>query len=130
MNVVVISGRLVRKPELRTTESLKHVCQFSLAVSRGYKDEVDFIDCVCFDKTAENLVKYQDKGNMIEVKGNIHVDTYTDKNNKNRSKTLIYVEMINYISSNKNGENQRKNDENDAYKEMSNRINSENDLPF
>ena len=133
MNICILSGRLTKKPELRTTQTLKHVCQFSIAVENTKIDEngkrgVDFIECVCFDKIAENLVKYQDKGSMIELKGRIQVDRYVDKNNKNVSKTLIYVETINYINSTKTNDSVSKNEQKDAYQEMSNRI--QNELPF
>ena len=72
MNVVILSGRLTKKPELRSTASGTSVCNYSLAVDNNKIDEngkrcVDFIDCVCFGKQAENLAKYQDKGNIIEV---------------------------------------------------------------
>ena len=137
MNVIVISGRLTKKPELRTTQNLTHVCQFSLAVDNGKTDQngkrgVDFIECVCFGKTAENLVKYQDKGSMIELKGRIQVDRYVNKDNKNVSRTIVYVETINYINQSKTNDNASKNDEKDAYQEMSNKIQRENEyeLPF
>ena len=130
MNVVCISGRLTKKPELRSTASGVMVCDFNLAVSREKKDDVDFIECVCFNKTAENLVKYQDKGDMVEVKGRIHIDRYTNKDGKNATRTLIYADMINYISSSKTIGNQSKNDQKDPFEVMGNRIVSENDLPF
>ena len=130
MNVVVISGRLTKNPELRSTATGMNVCSFNLAVKREKKDEVDFIECVCFSNVAENLVKFQTKGDMVEVKGRLQNDRYTNKDGKNVYRTLIYVEMINYISSNKTTGNEVKNSQKDPYLEMSNRINSENDLPF
>lgn len=130
MNSVILSGRLTKKPELRTTQTLKHVCQFNLAVNRNFNKEVDFIECVCFDKLAENLVKYQDKGNMIELSGKLVTDTYTDKNDKKRSKTYVRVETINYISSSQTSTYTSKNDEKDAYQEMSKRVQEDYQLPF
>lgn len=130
MNCVILSGRLTRNPELRTTQSLKHVCQFTLAVNRGYGEETDFIECVCFNKVAENLVKYQSKGNMVEVNGHIQVNKYTDKDGKNQYRTIINVEMINYISQTKTGVKMDKNDEKQVYADMGNRINNDDQLPF
>lgn len=134
MNVVVISGRLTKKPELKSTTSTS-VCNFSLAVDNGKTDDngkrgVDFIECVCFGKQAENLAKYQDKGNMLEIKGRIQIDTYTNNDNKKVSKAVIYSEMINYINSNKTIASEPKTEQKDPYLDMSNRINSEYDLPF
>ena len=129
MNCVILSGRLTKKPELRTTTGGMNVCSFSLAVSKD-RDNTDFIECVCFNKTAENLVKYQDKGDMIELKGRMQNDRYTNKDGKNVSRTLVCVEMINYINSTKKTGNDGKNEQIDPYMSMSNRINSENELPF
>ena len=133
MNVVILSGRLTKKPELRSTASGTNVCNYSLAVDNNKIDEngkrcVDFIDCVCFGKQAENLAKYQDKGNVIEVKGRLQTDRYTNNDGKNISKTFIYSEMINYISQAKTPVKTPKNDEKDPYEAMGSKINSE--LPF
>lgn len=133
MNVVILSGRLTKKPELRSTASGTNVCNYSLAVDNNKIDEngkrcVDFIDCVCFGKQAENLAKYQDKGNIIEVKGRLQTDRYTNNDGKNISKTFIYSEMINYISQAKTSVKTPKNDEKDPYEAMGSKINSE--LPF
>ncbi len=132
MNIVCLSGRLTKKPELRSSTNTS-VCHFSLAVDNGKVDEngkrgVDFIECVCFGKTADNLVKYQDKGNMIELKGRIQTDKYTNNEGKNVSRTMIYVDLINYINSTPKASNESKNDQKDAYQEMSDRI--QNELPF
>ena len=128
MNSIVLSGRLTKKPELRTTQSGKSLCNFSLAVNRYASDEADFIDCVCFNKVAENLYKYQDKGSMIELSGKIQNNKYVDKDGKNVYKTIVCVDMINYINSAQTSVKTSKNDENDAYTDMGRRI--ENELPF
>ena len=128
MNSIVLSGRLTKKPELRTTQSGKSLCNFSLAVNRYASDEADFINCVCFNKVAENLCKYQDKGSMIELSGKIQNNKYVDKDGKNVYKTIVCVDMINYINSAQTSVKTSKNDENDAYTDMGRRI--ENELPF
>lgn len=129
MNNVILSGRLTKKPESRMTQSGLNVCSFSLAVNRFGSTNCDFIECVCFGKTAENLVKFQDKGNMIELIGRIENNQYTDKDGKNRSKTVVSVSMINYIKSSQTSRKSLKNDEKDAYLEMNKRIEEDN-LPF
>lgn len=134
MNIICLSGRLTKRPELRSTTKTS-VCQFSLAVDNGKIDEsgkhgVDFIECVCFGKQAENLCRYKDKGDMIELKGRIQVDRYTNKEGKNLSKTFVSCELINYINSTQKELHEPKMSQNNPYQEMGNRINSENDLPF
>lgn len=128
MNSIVLSGRLTKKPELRATTN-SSVCHFSLAVNKYASDEVDFIECVCFGKIAENLVKYQDKGSMIELNGKIQNNKYTDKDGKNVSKTVIVAETINYISLSQKHSSEAKNGQKDAYEEMGRKIEHDN-LPF
>lgn len=75
---------------------------FTLAVNRGIKNEngeyeVDFINCRCWNKTAENLCKYQNVGDFIIVNGNLRVDHYTDKEGKNRQITYVMVENIEFV---------------------------------
>ena len=127
MNSIVLSGRLTKKPELRTTQSGTSLCSFSLAIKRD-KDHTDFIDCTCYGKVAENLVKYQDKGSIIELNGRLENYTYQDKDGRNRLKTFVSVGMINYISQPQTSDNGAKNDQNDPYESMGTRIQSE--LPF
>lgn len=135
MNIIVLSGRLTKKPELRSTTNTS-VCQFSLAVDNGKVDEsgkrgVDFIECVCFGKQAENLCKYQDKGSMIELKGRIQVDKYTNNEGKNVSRTLVYSDMINYINSGKKEAGEPNMSQNDPFAEMGNKVSNDNyELPF
>ncbi|GAB5815208.1 hypothetical protein JMUB7540_28100 [Staphylococcus aureus] len=42
-------------------------CNFTLAVNNAYG--TDFLNITAFDKTAENLVKYNQKGDMVYVEG-------------------------------------------------------------
>ena len=87
MNKALLIGRLTRDPELRATSTGRNVCQFSIAVNRNFTNangerEADFINCVVWDKQAENLVKYQKKGNQIAVDGRIQTRNYEDKDGK------------------------------------------------
>ena len=103
MNSIVISGRLTRKPELKQTKTSKYVCDFSLAVNRGTKNEngdyeVDYINCRAWNKTAENLCNYQDKGSFIIVDGSIRAESYEDKDGNKQYKTYILVNNIEFTS--------------------------------
>lgn len=69
---------------------------------------------------------------MIELKGRIQVDKYTNNEGKNVYRTLVYVETINYIGkpqTSENGANMgQKEASNNPYQEMGDRV--ANDLPF
>ena len=113
MNKAILIGRLTRDPELRTTPTGRNVCQFSVAVSRTFTNangerEADFINCVVWDKQAENLVKYQKKGNQIAVDGRIQTRNYEDKDGKRVYVTEILANNISFLDS--KGTNTSSND--------------------
>ena len=66
MNKVLLIGRLTRDAELRYTPSGKAVASFTVAVQRN-KEEADFINCVAWNKVAENLANYTSKGSLVGV---------------------------------------------------------------
>lgn len=103
MNNVFLSGRLTKDIELKTSSSSGNCyTNFILAVKRNYsKDEVDFISCTAFNKTAELLYKYFEKGSPLIVKGSINV---TNSNDKYYTKVLVSnIEfMLNNTDNNKN----------------------------
>ena len=77
MNIIAISGRLTRDPELKTTTSGKEVVEFTVAVDRpGTRDQTDFIDCVAWDKKAEFIAQYFQRGKRIEVSGVLTTRSY------------------------------------------------------
>ena len=106
MNNVIIIGNLARDPELRYTNSGKAVCNFTLAVNRGFgKDEADFINCVAWEKTAENICNYMTKGSKMAVQGRIQVSTY-DKDGEKRYKTEVVAGQVEFLGSKRDGQQQ------------------------
>lgn len=98
MNKVILSGRLTRDPELKTTTTGKSVCSFRLAVDRN-KDETDFPTVVTWNDTAEFASRYLGKGRKIIVEGYIHTGNYTDNNGNNRTATEVYAENVEFADS-------------------------------
>ena len=88
MNLVVLTGRLTKDPEVRYTPTQKVVCSFTLAVDRPFLNregvrESDFIPVVLWGKTAELVGNSCAKGHRLCVEGRMQVRSYEDKN-KNR----------------------------------------------
>lgn len=86
MNKVILSGRLVRDPEIRIAQGKEGqitVASFALAVNSAKKDvPANFINCSCFGKTAEVCDKFLRQGSLIFVEGAWITGTYTDKKGK------------------------------------------------
>ena len=97
LNKVILMGRLVRDPELRTTPQGVSVCTFSIAVDRGYarqgeERQTDFITCVAWRNQAEFISRYFSKGRMIAIEGNLRTRTYDDKNGTKHYVTEVIAE--------------------------------------
>lgn len=100
MNNVCVAGRLTADPECRTTENGTIITSFSLAIPRRYtkdgEQEVDFIRCIAFGKTAEFVTKFFIKGMKADITGRIQTGSYTDKKKITRYTTDIIIEGIEF----------------------------------
>ena len=105
LNHIVIMGRMVRDPELRSTQNGTSVCGFTVACDRDFKSkdgkekETDFIDCVAWRSTAEFVSKYFTKGRMMAVSGRLQLRDWTDKDGNKRRSAEIQVENAYFADS-------------------------------
>ena len=95
LNNVTLMGRICNDIELRRTGNGTAVSSFTLAVERDVKKEngekeTDFIDIVCWGKTAEFVQKYFGKGKMAIVKGRLQARRWEDKDG-NKRKTVEVI---------------------------------------
>ena len=104
MNVVILMGRMTRDPELKYTSSGKAYANFTLAVQKT-RDEAEFIDCVAWEKTAENIAEYFGKGNRILIQGRLSVSSY-DQNGEKRKFTRVLANTFEFIDSKNSGNSQ------------------------
>ncbi len=97
LNLVVLTGRLTRDPELKYGQSGKAYCRFSLAVDRPFqKGEADFINCVAFGKTAELIGEYLRKGRKTGVQGRLQMNRYEVEGEKRTTYDVI-VDNIEFL---------------------------------
>lgn len=104
LNNVVLMGRLVATPELKSTQSGTSVTSFTLAVERNYcktgeDRQTDFIKCVAWRNTAEFITRYFQKGAMIAVTGEIQTRNYEDKDSNKRTATEVVVNQVSFCGS-------------------------------
>ena len=106
-NKVIIAGNLTRDPELRYTPKGTAVARIGLAVNRVYttetgekKEEVTFIDVDAFGRQAEVIGQYMKKGRPLLVEGRLKLDSWEDKNTKQKqSKLKVVLESFSFIDS-------------------------------
>lgn len=100
INRVVLTGRLTRDLELKTTQSGLSVASFTIAVNRQFTNsngnrEADFINCVIWKKSAENLCKYTHKGSLIGIDGRLQTRSY---DNNNGQKVFVTEAVVDSFS--------------------------------
>ena len=109
LNRIIIMGRLVRDPELRTTQSGTSVTSFTLAVDRDFKSResgekgTDFIDVVAWRQTAEFVCKYFTKGRMAIAEGRLQIREWKDKDGNNRRTAEVVAENVYFGDSKRDG---------------------------
>lgn len=106
MNKVLLTGRLTKDPELRTTGGGLAVASFSLAVNRPFRNregnyETDFFNVSVFGKSAANVSKYCTKGSQVGVEGRIQNRTYDAQDGTKRYVTDIIADRVEFLGSNR-----------------------------
>lgn len=99
MNVVTLTGRIVKDPEIRMSQGGVANCAFTLAVNRPYKDangerQADFVNCVAWRNTAEYLKNYVKKGNLLGVQGRLQTRSYQGQDNQTHYVTEVVCDSI------------------------------------
>lgn len=142
MNSVSLMGRLTRDPEVRYTANTQMAnARFVVAVNRKLSKEkrqeaenngyptADFISCVAWGKTAENIATYFKKGQRIAVSGHIQTGSY-EKDGQRIYTTDVVVDSFDFIESNSSSTNTNQGYSNPADLGMSGQESFDSDLPF
>lgn len=104
-NKVILAGNLTRDPQMKYLPSNAAVTDFGLAVNRRYKsadgkdrEDVAFVDCTAFGKTAEVINKFFIKGKPILIEGRLKYETWEDRQHGGkRSRLSVVVENFQFL---------------------------------
>ncbi len=104
MNKVILIGRFTRDPESRMSQSNMEISRFSLAcqgefVNRNGEREVEFINCVAFNRLATTINRYCRKGSLISATGRIRNSSYDAQDGTKRYTTDIVIEQLEFLGS-------------------------------
>ena len=108
-NHTTLMGHLTADPEKRITSAGKPVTTFTVAVNGppskdpDREDEVLFMPCVTFGKTAEAVGKYLSKGDPVLVDGRLHTDRWEQEGEK-KSRTVLRVGLVQFLGKKGNSE--------------------------
>lgn len=112
VNKLFLAGHISQGPEIRATTTGKSVCQFSVAVNRTWKtesgetkEEVNFFNCQAFGRTAEAIGQHLIKGSPIFVEGRLKLESWLDKNTKEkRHQVKVIVESFQFVGKKQGGQ--------------------------
>lgn len=110
-NKVTLVGNLTRDPELRYTPQGTAVCEVGVAVNEKWKDkqsgnlreEVSFIDCVLWGRTAEVAAEHLKKGRPVLFHGKLKQDRWESPEGKKMSKIRVVVEEMQFLGARPDG---------------------------
>ena len=97
INNVVLVGRLTKDIDLKYTGSGTAVGTFNLAVNRNFTDQngekkSDFVNCVIWRKSAENMANFTRKGSLVGITGRIQTRNYDNQQGQRVYITEVIVE--------------------------------------
>ena len=111
-NKVILLGNITRDIELRHTGTNQAVTTVGLAVNRSWKtpegekrEEVTFVDCEAWGRTAEVMSQYLKKGRPVFIEGRLKLDQWDDKETgKKQSKLKVVIESFQFVDSKQDGD--------------------------
>ena len=106
-NKVFLMGNLTRDVEMRHTSGNQAVANMGLAVNRKYRtqagenrEEVTFVDCEAWGRTAEVMSQYLAKGRPVFIEGRLKLDEWEDRNGGGkRTKLKVVVDNFQFVDS-------------------------------
>ena len=103
MNLIILMGRFTANPMAKNTQNGNLVANFNLAVDRISNGEkkTDFLRCVAFKNTAENINKYFKKGDSVLIQGSVQTRNYMDTQGVQRVITEVLVDKFFFTESKK-----------------------------
>lgn len=106
INVILLSGRLTRDPELRATAGGTQILAFGVAVNDrrknpqtgAWEDVPNFVDCIVFGSRAEAVSRFISKGSKVAIEGKLRYSSWETKEGQRRSKLEVIVDEIEFMS--------------------------------
>ncbi len=105
LNLIIVSGRLTRDPDIRMTQKGSTVCSFGFANNRSYRDpstnewkeEVSYMSATAFGPLADRLKEKIRKGTPVIVEGRLVMSEYTDKSGQQRRDLRINASRVQIV---------------------------------
>ena len=106
INRVELLGRVGADPEMKYTASGIAVTQIRLATDRvrkGGENETDWHSVVVWDKLAEAVAQFVEKGQRLYVAGRLAQNSWTGDDGQRRYRTEVHAQDVVFLDSARNG---------------------------
>jgi single-strand DNA-binding protein len=105
-NLVLISGRLTRDPDMRYTQKGLGVCSFDVAVNRRYKDQASgewkddtsYVPVTVWGPMGERCKERAKKGGPVYVEGRLSNSEYVDKTGQKRKVMRVVARRVQFLT--------------------------------
>ena len=104
LNKVMLIGNLGTDPEMRYTANGNAVTTFRMAVSRTYtgsdgerKEETEWFSVVAWNKLAETVSQYLQKGRSAFVEGRLQTRSWEGQDGQTRYRTEVVASTIQFL---------------------------------
>jgi len=100
-NKVILIGHVGAKPEIKVTQGGKNVASFTLATTdkSGENKVTQWHKIIAWEKNADLIAAFVDKGHPLMVEGRIAYRNYDDKDGVKRYITEIIANAIQLLKS-------------------------------
>ena len=100
-NKVQLIGNLGNNPEIITLDSGKKLAKFSIATNENYKNakgekvaDTQWHNVVAWNKTAEIIERYLEKGNEVAIEGKLTSRSYETKEGEKKYITEVVANEV------------------------------------
>lgn len=104
LNKVMLIGNLGTDPEMRYTANGSAVTNFRMAVGRTYtaadgerREETEWFSVVCWNKLAELVSQYLQKGRKAYVEGRLQTRSWEGQDGQTRYRTEVIAETVQFL---------------------------------
>ena len=113
-NKVILEGRVGRDPDIRASTSKNKSANFSLAISKSWKDrqtgekrdKTTWVPCIVWGTLADVAERYVKKGSLLLIEGEWENNHYDDKQGVKHYRERVNVSNFVFLSGGKRDDDQ------------------------
>lgn len=129
MNKIILVGNVCNEIEIRYTSNNTPIATFTIAVNRNHTKEdgtkeTDFINIVVWNKRAENVKNYLDKGSKVGISGRLQVRKYQNERGENRYVTEVVADEVEFLNGKKSGFDEKSPVKSEENRTLEEKVNS------